>query len=47
MENSYLYIIRYKGCILLDPSRQKQRIENNILYTVWILRIPSNTIRAN
>jgi hypothetical protein len=47
IESSYLYIIRYKGCILFDPSCQKQKIENNILYAVWILRILNNTVRAN
>jgi hypothetical protein len=47
MESSYFYIIGYKGCILLDPSRQKQKIENSIPYAVRILRIPSNAVRAN
>jgi hypothetical protein len=47
MENNYLYTIRHKKYILFDPSRRKQKIKNNILYAVWILRISSNTIRAN
>jgi hypothetical protein len=47
IESNYLYTIRYKKYILFDPSRQKQKIKNNILYAVRILRIPSNTIRAN
>jgi hypothetical protein len=47
MESSYFYKIRYKGCILLDPNRRKQKIKNSIPYAVRILRILSNIIRAN
>jgi hypothetical protein len=34
MENSYFYTIRYKKRVLSDPSYQKQKIENSILYVV-------------
>jgi hypothetical protein len=47
MENSYFYIVRYKGYILSDPSRWKQKIKNSIPYVVRILQILDNTVRAN
>jgi hypothetical protein len=47
MESSYFYIIRYKGRIPPDPSRRRQKIENGILYAIWILRILNNIVRAN
>jgi hypothetical protein len=47
IESSYLHTIRYKKRILFDPSRRKQKIENDIPYTIRILRILSNTVRAN
>jgi hypothetical protein len=47
IKGSYFHTIRYKGYILFNPSRRKQRIENGILYVVRILRIPNNIVRAN